>query len=687
LLYIKTKGFYEVPYTSQAYYASLSADQQRAMFTSHTSIGYHPETYDELLIPDIDRYSGTYISGMPGSGKSALLENLIVHDASMDKAVIVIDPHLDLVTRCIGSIPAHRLGNTYLLDMEDESHPFRVNIFATGELKTSIDHTQAVDRILHIFEVLWPDVLSQQHLPRYLRMATIVFLANPGKTLVDMYDFLLDDSVRRTMLQRVADPTVKQFWKLQYDDLPPATRLSRVQPLLGRLEQLFAGRTLVRNIVGQQQNSIDFRKSIENKELIFIKLPLKIVPEDAKLIGTILVAQIHAALFSFVDIPEDRRPGVSLFIDEFQNFVSPDIAELFTEGRKFGMRITVAHQFRGQLPVYLREATMTARTKVTFQSTPEDGRELAHLYPAQSEGVRPENVDAHPTETLISHSHLHPPVVQEFIEYYLRPIRLEQVGSHGNKVRIRNTGFNMLDGVSTAINGGRGKDPEVNDPTVYLDYVLQQVMITGDYLLPILPDAVIGFSNCGHSFFQKVRSIRDNDRRLLADIPAFNLPRYLLVPTAEGSWRWNRNPEGGAEQLFHFLFHLRMTMRYLAEHPLGKQSTASTADVGKMLNQLPRRSAFVRSGDTIGVIYTHDTPKPPTQLQLFSRIKDILEHTRVVYCHPRTEIEQRFTAPQSAGSGVIGQPLHQPDTSVAPVQPDKQVLPPPQPPLSGWEEA
>lgn len=600
----------------------------RSLVQTHTSIGYHPETHDELLIPDVDRYSGMYISGMPGSGKSGLLENMIIHDANAGKAVIVIDPHLDLVTRCIGSLPVHRLAATYLLDMEDESYPFGANIFATGELKTSIDHTQAVDRILHIFEVLWPDVLSQQHLPRYLRMATIVFLANSGKTLVDMYDFLLDDAARRTMLASVTDGSVKQFWKLQYDDLSPATRLSRVQPLLGRLEQLFAGRSLVRNIVGQQQNSIDFRKAIEKKELIFIKLTLKIVPEDASLIGTILVAQIHAALFSFVDIPEGKRPGVSLYIDEFQNFVSRDIAELFTEGRKYGMR--------------------------------------------------PENVDPHPTETLANHSHLHPPVVREFIEWYLRPVLLQQSGSHGNKVRISDTGLSMADQAVTVMSGGRAKDPEVDDPTVYLDYELQQVMVTGNYTLPILAGAVIGFANCGHSFFQQVRTIRDDDRRLLADIHALNLPKHLVVPTAEGSWYWTRPPESGAEQLLHFLFHLRMTMRYLAEYPLGKQSAASTADVAKMLNQLPRRAAFVRSGDTVGMIYTNNTPKPLAQTELSERLKYIREFTRMAYCHPRTEIEQRFI-----GNGTPPPNVNPPPT----VQPDKHVPPPPQPPLSGWEEA
>jgi hypothetical protein len=669
-----------MPFLSQSYVASLDANAQRSLASAHTSIGYHPETYDELYIPDIDRYSGMYIKGMPGSGKSRLLENLILRDAATEKAIIVIDPHLDLVTRCIGSLPAHRLPHTYLLDMEDEAHPFGCNIFATGELKTSIALTQAVDRIQHIFEVLWPDVLSQQHLPRYLRMATIVFLANPGKTLVDMYDFLLDDAVRRKMLQAVYDPTVKQFWQLQYDNLPPATRLSRVQPLLGRLEQLFAGRSLIRNIVGQAVSSIDFRASIERREIVFIKVPLKTVPQDARLIGTLLVAQIHAALFSFVDIPEDKRPGVSLYIDEFQSFVSPDIAELFTEGRKFGMRITVAHQFRGQLPVYLREATMTARTKVVFQSTPEDGREMAHLFPAPNEGVRPEHIEPHPTEALLNHSHLHPEVVQEFTEYYLRPVQLQRVGSHGNMVELHDHGMPVMNFIRAFIADGEPtKSIKIEEPTAYLDYLLQQVMVMADPGLPIPAVAVRGFANCGHTFWPLVRTMRDDDKRLLASISALNLPRHLAVPTTEGSLRWTRDPESGREQLFHFLFHLRMTMRYLAEYPLGKQSSASTADVGKMLNQLPRRAAFVRSSDTVGVIYTHDTPKPPTHLELFTRARDILEHTRVVYCHPRTEIEQRFMPTSNATSPPNVAPK-------APVSPDKPV-PPSQPPLSGWEEA
>src|SRR5262249_30640004 len=158
------------------------------------------------------------------------------------------------------------------------------------------------------------------------------------------------------------DQSVCDFWQTQYDDLSPALRYQRLEPLVGRLESLFMGRALVRNIVGQRQSSIDFRKCIENHEIIFIRLPLKTLGSDARLIGMMLMALIHAATFSFGDLSEHLRPGFSLYIDEFQSFVTSDIAELFTQGRKFCCRMAVAHQNRRQLDTDLQAATMTAAT-------------------------------------------------------------------------------------------------------------------------------------------------------------------------------------------------------------------------------------------------------------------------------------------------------------------------------------
>jgi hypothetical protein len=149
--------------------------------------------------------------------------------------------------------------------------------------------TQSIDRVMHVFDVLWGDILSQAYLPRYLRAATIVLFANPGSTMVDMHRMLVDSAFRSKLLQKVSDPSVRQFWAT-YDAMSATQQRQQVEPLLGRLESLFMGRSIVRNIVGQRETSINFRQAIERKETIFIRLPLKTLAQDARLIGTLLIA-------------------------------------------------------------------------------------------------------------------------------------------------------------------------------------------------------------------------------------------------------------------------------------------------------------------------------------------------------------------------------------------------------------
>ena len=83
-------------------------------------------------------------------------------------------------------------------------------------------------------------------------------------------------------------------------------------------------------------------------------------------------------------------------------------------------------------------------------------------------------------------------------------------------------------------------------------------------------------------------------------------------------------------------------MQRLAEEPIGKKTTATPAEVAKMLTALPKRAAFVRSADTVGVIYTHDTIPPPPRRPLYEQIVQVLNHTRAVYCRPREEVERSF---------------------------------------------
>ncbi len=332
------------------------------------------------------------------------------------------------------------------------------------------------------------------------------------------------------------------------------------------------------------RTTIDFRKAIENKEIIFIRLPLKTLTQDSRLIGTLLIAQIHQALFSFADLPEDKRPGFSLYVDEFEHFATSDFSEMFTEGRKFGVRLTLAHQYRRQIPDFLRASTMTARTIVCFQPTQEDAREMSSLFLGGESAVDPESIEVNPVDYLLKHGSDNYQV-QTFIDFYLRQL---QPLSRNAEIEIRNPGFRWehLTYLGLGVKPPEGK-PVVANPFHRLNHLLHEVMKTGNSNLPIHPDIVRGFSNCGLGFYGDFRLA--NKSELLG--PDISFPPYLVVETATGS-RWTRVPENGKEQLGHFLYHLRCTMSYLSQNPIGKRSTLSSSEVASLLLTTTEKSSL-----------------------------------------------------------------------------------------------
>ncbi len=111
------------------------------------------------------------------------------------------------------------------------------------------------------------------------------------------------------------------------------------------------------------------------------------------------------------------------------------------------------------------------------------------------------------------------------------------------------------------------------------------------------------------------------------------------------------------EELYCFLYHLCATMRYLAAHPIGKQTNVSPSDIAQRLVQLPKRVAFVRSGNDVGMIYTDDTLPQMDEYTVLGNYSLMKVRTREKYC-------RHVTASQPASP-------HTPDD---------------EPPIARWEE-
>src|SRR5437667_591592 len=71
--------------------------------------------------------------------------------------------------------------------------------------------------------------------------------------------------------------------------------------------------------------------------------------ENSYFLGALLVSKIHQLVMGRQEIRESERKNFYLYIDEFQNFVTPTMASILTGARKYHLGLTLAHQELRQL--------------------------------------------------------------------------------------------------------------------------------------------------------------------------------------------------------------------------------------------------------------------------------------------------------------------------------------------------
>ena len=84
---------------------------------------------------------------------------------------------------------------------------------------------------------------------------------------------------------------------------------------------------------------------------------------------------------SRADTPEPLRRPFFVYIDEFQSFTTLALANMLSELRKYGVGMTIAHQYLNQLEPEIRHAVLgNAGTIVSFRVGAEDAPYLAREF-------------------------------------------------------------------------------------------------------------------------------------------------------------------------------------------------------------------------------------------------------------------------------------------------------------------
>jgi DNA helicase HerA-like ATPase len=281
-----------------------------------------------------------HVVGATGTGKSTLLLNLITQDIRKGIGVAVLDPHGDLIESVLDHIPENRHDDVVLFDPGNEEYTIGFNILdAKSEVEKNVLASDLVE-IFRRFSTSWGDQMSV-----VLGNAISAFLESEEKgSLIDLRKFLIEKEYRAAFLRHVHDENITYFWEKEF----PLLRGAALSSILTRLD-FFLRPKLIRNIIGQK-NGLDIENIVNNKKILLIKLAQGIIgDENAYLLGSLLVSKLHQVVMQRQLQSSSERKPFYLYIDEFQNFITPSMKAILSGARKYSLGLILAHQDLHQL--------------------------------------------------------------------------------------------------------------------------------------------------------------------------------------------------------------------------------------------------------------------------------------------------------------------------------------------------
>jgi hypothetical protein len=333
-----------------------------------------------VYISNEDRRRHMYIIGKTGVGKSEIMSDMILQDIRAGKGVCFIDPH-DTIEKLLELIPPERAEDVIYFDPSDTDRPMGLNML---EAQTEEQQHYVVTAIIGLMYKLFDPHKTGIIGPRFehaVRNAMLTVMCEPGSTLVEVVRVLTDPRYVQEVLPKVKDPIIRRYWTdqiAQTSDFHKSEVLDYIVSKFGR----FVTNKMMRNIIGQSQSSFDFRKVMDEGKILLINLAKgKINEENSNFLGLILVPKILIAAMSRQDIPEEQRRDFYLYVDEFQNFATPDFAQILSEARKYRLNLIVANQFIGQIDDEVKNAIFgNVGTLCSFRVGVTDANYLQHEF-------------------------------------------------------------------------------------------------------------------------------------------------------------------------------------------------------------------------------------------------------------------------------------------------------------------
>ena len=310
-----------------------------------------------LLTLRANQQLGTYVSGLPGVGKSTLLLHLILDDIRAGRACCVLDPHGDLISAILARCPDDRavLERIVLFDAADMDWPIGINIF---DAQTERERDLAVQFMLELYEELFLPEHQGPVLHQALRNGMRLLMECNG-SLPELALLFTDKSFVKTKLAQSSDPWIHNYFERVW---LPWVGNSHVEMIAycGAKLSCFVDDLILRQTLGQARG-LDFPALLNNGGVLLADLSRGSIGDfNSRLLGMILLHKLERLTMERSRLAAEARPRLNIYVDEFHEFVTPGLLRFLGAARKFNVGVTLAHQRLEALQVRAREAILGA---------------------------------------------------------------------------------------------------------------------------------------------------------------------------------------------------------------------------------------------------------------------------------------------------------------------------------------
>jgi hypothetical protein len=349
-------------------------------------LGTHIETGEGVELSDEARRQGVYLIGTTGTGKTTLLQNIIYQDMVSPNrpGLCVLDPHGDFIDALLERVPDGSRGTVDRRDdvivfdpgaPEQFDYPLGLNLLECNRRDPKQVYrvtSTVIDTLYKLFSWSWGPRMED-----LLRHALLTLMETPDTTLLELLLLLVSKEHRARFTEQLSDPVLEHYWKLQFGTYDKRQVVEVVGSSLNKIGRFLAN-PLMRNIVSQPKSAFSMRQVMDEGKILLVNLSKGDLGEDnSALLGAVMVNMVLIAALQRREIsPAQRRP-FHLFVDEYQNFATQSFPTLQSEARKYGITVTVAHQYRDQLDLLNRGATLNVANLIVMRVTGSDAYELA----------------------------------------------------------------------------------------------------------------------------------------------------------------------------------------------------------------------------------------------------------------------------------------------------------------------